>query len=65
MLAKAGTQLGLPKCVIQNSGQRQAPSAGTMATTVGALLGAVELDGGSEAMLKVARHLDLVPQSIK
>lgn len=35
-----------------------------MATTVEAILGAVEIDGGSDALLQVATHLKLIPESI-
>jgi hypothetical protein len=58
-LAAKGFEGGLDKCVILNPGT-PAVSKGSMADTMEAILGAVELDGGSEALLQVAMRLGLV-----
>lgn len=58
-LAAKGFEHGLNLCVILNPGTLQV-SKGLMATTVEAILGAVELDGGPGALLQVATHLGLV-----
>lgn len=62
-LAAVGFKHGLDKCVILNDGTPKV-SNGSMATTVEAIIGAVELDGGVDATLQVATRLGLVHQSI-
>ncbi|KAF7510029.1 hypothetical protein GJ744_007133 [Endocarpon pusillum] len=58
-LAQVGFEHGLKACVLLNDGTGDV-SAKTMASTVEAILGAVDLDGGSEALMEVATRLDLV-----
>ena len=62
-LAAVGLAHSLDTCVILNPGT-QAVSHASLATTVEAILGAVQLDGGSDALLQVATRLGLVPQMI-
>jgi dsRNA-specific ribonuclease len=62
-LTDVGFEHGLRDCVILNPGTQKVSDA-SMATTVEAILGAVELDGGPEALLQVARRLGLVHQLI-
>ena len=58
-LKSVGFEHGLDACVLLNVGT-DAVSDKTMANTVEAILGAVELDGGSEALMQVATRLSLV-----
>ncbi|CAJ2508422.1 Uu.00g134480.m01.CDS01 [Anthostomella pinea] len=58
-LAQVGVAHGLEECVILNHGTTQV-SGGMMATTVEALLGAVHLAGGSEALGRVMARLGLI-----
>lgn len=53
-----GRAMGLDRCVILNPGTKSV-SNGTMATTVEAILVAVYLDGGMEALARVATGLGL------
>lgn len=62
-LAAVGFAHGLDTCVILNPGTI-CVSTGSMATTVEAILGAVQLDGGSDALFQVATLLGLVHQLI-
>jgi len=55
-LAKRGFNLGLDRCVNLNLGAFQV-SEKTMATTMEAILGAVQLDGGDEVLALVMVHL--------
>lgn len=54
-----GYDHGLEACVILNPGTL-AVSKGLMADTLEAIIGAVELDGGSEALRRVVTRLGLV-----
>ena len=58
-----GFQHGLDACVILNGGTTVV-SDKTMASTVEAVVGAVELDCGSQAMMQVATRLGLVHASL-
>ena len=57
-LDRVGRQFGLNACVNLNAGTVSV-SAATMATTVEAILGAVHLDGGEEALAAVMERLGL------
>ena len=58
-LADVGFQHGLQKCIILNPGTWEV-STRSMATTIEAIIGAVELDGGSEAVMQLVTRLGLV-----
>ena len=58
-----GIKHGLDECVILNGGTLEV-SRRSMADTVEAILGAVEMDGGPEALLQVATRLGLVHRSV-
>jgi dsRNA-specific ribonuclease len=54
-----GFQRGLDACVILNAGTLDV-SRLSMASTIEAITGAVELDGGSEAVMQLVTRLGLV-----
>jgi ribonuclease III len=62
-LTAVGFDRGLDACVLLNGGTGKV-SDKTMATTVEAILGAVELDAGSEALVQVATRLGLIHSSL-
>ncbi|OKL55939.1 hypothetical protein UA08_08641 [Talaromyces atroroseus] len=57
-LARVGFSSGLDRCINLNPGTLKV-SSGMMATTVGAILGAVHLDGGDAALAMVMDNLGL------
>ena len=62
-LAAAGFRLGLDDCILLNLGTASV-SDKTMATTMEAILGAVELDAGPDALTEVANRLGIVHSSL-
>lgn len=62
-LTAVGYQHGLDACVILNPGTLDV-SANSMATTMEAILGAVELDGGLEALTQLMTRLGLVHEML-
>jgi ribonuclease III len=58
-LAEVGFQHGLDACVLLNPGTLDV-SPLSMASTIEAIIGAVELDGGSEAVMQLVTRLGLV-----
>jgi ribonuclease III len=62
-LAAVGFERGLDRCILLNDGTGKV-SDKTMATTIEAILGAVELDAGPNALVEVATHLGLIHSSL-
>lgn len=58
-LAQRGYNVGIQNCIHTESGYHGRASAKMVATTFEALIGAVYMDGGEEALLPVVEHLDL------
>ena len=58
-LADEGFHRGLDACILLNPGTAKV-SPKTMATTMEAILGAVDLDAGPDAMTKVANLLGII-----
>ena len=58
-LATMGNALGLGSTIIASPGHFGRPGTVMMATTMEALLGAVYLDGGNEAVTRVMIHVEL------
>lgn len=57
-MADIGKNKGLDSCVVLNPGTVGVPDS-IMATTMEATIGAVDLDGGKEAAVKVIERLGL------
>ncbi|KAF5618074.1 ribonuclease 3 [Fusarium tjaetaba] len=62
-LARIGKERGLDKCINMNGGSRP-PSPAMVATAVEAILGAVQIDGGHEALARVINHLGLTQHAL-
>ncbi|PNP76507.1 hypothetical protein FNYG_09926 [Fusarium nygamai] len=62
-LAKVGKERGLDKCINMNGGSGY-PSPAMVATAVEAILGAVQIDGGHEALARVMNHLGLTQHAL-
>ncbi|KAF5607634.1 ribonuclease III [Fusarium pseudoanthophilum] len=62
-LANVGVEHGLDRCINMNGGTTRA-SNGMVATTVEAILGAVEIDGGRNALARVMNRLGLTQHTL-
>ncbi|KAJ3454426.1 hypothetical protein MRS44_018320 [Fusarium solani] len=62
-LARVGKEHGIDNCINANGGTAMA-SPGMIATTVEAILGAVERDGGRDALSRVMNQLRLVQHAL-
>ncbi|RKL51066.1 hypothetical protein BFJ72_g519 [Fusarium proliferatum] len=62
-LTRVGRERGLHKCINMNGGTTRV-SSGMVATAVEAILGAVEMDGGRDALARVMRHLGLTEHAL-
>ncbi|KAF4945266.1 hypothetical protein FGADI_12086 [Fusarium gaditjirri] len=62
-LARVGRGHGLHMCVNMNRGTTRV-NPGMVATAVEAILGAVEIDGGRDALVRVMKHLGLTEHAL-
>ncbi|RBA20587.1 hypothetical protein FPRO05_08034 [Fusarium proliferatum] len=62
-LTSVGRERGLHKCINMNGGTTRV-SSGMVATAVEAILGAVEMDGGRDALARVMKHLGLTEHAL-
>ncbi|KAF5640215.1 ribonuclease 3 [Fusarium sp. NRRL 25303] len=62
-LASVGVDHGLDRCINMNGGTTRA-SIGMVATTVEAILGAVKIDGGRDALARVMNRLGLTQHAL-
>ncbi|KAF5252836.1 hypothetical protein FANTH_2160 [Fusarium anthophilum] len=62
-LTRVGREKGLHKCINMNGGTTRV-SSGMVATTVEAILGAVEIDGGRDALAQVMNRLGLAQHGL-
>ncbi|KAG5751493.1 hypothetical protein H9Q72_014428 [Fusarium xylarioides] len=62
-LTRVGREHGLDKCINMNGGTTRV-SSGMVATALEAILGAVEIDGGRDALARVMKHLGLTEHAL-
>ncbi|KAH7259066.1 uncharacterized protein BKA55DRAFT_536769 [Fusarium redolens] len=62
-LAQVGMGHGLDRCINMNGGTTRV-SSGMVATAVEAILGAVDIDGGRDALARVMNHLGLTQHAL-